>query len=287
MKAVSSFRTRRRAADSNDASSTPQVTETPTMGADSSDGVNSLPGLRRRACTSSAASSDAAAFLSPPLSSTEGGQRAWAVVPRKLRGLHPSPVIIYARENTQLVTLVMDKLYATLVSTYGVDSRDIRVADVPTAYDLPLAVRRMGRDKHMVVVVGLLTRDKAWFDQGQVDRVREYLLAWSEQICVPLIDGILVDSCEEALLQRICCPEWNVVAGGDNVQPMWLESRNRQMHKQSAFDDASSVASSVASSWAADNGSSNGNKNGCGEYLFGHYLAHRAMEMFYVEHRGW
>ncbi|KAJ2705619.1 hypothetical protein FB645_002310 [Coemansia sp. IMI 203386] len=273
MKAVSSFRTRRRAADSSDSSAAPQIAETAAVGVDS-DSTDALPGLRRRACTSGASSSsDAAAFLSPPLTSTEGGQRAWAVVPRKLRGLHPAPLIIYARENPQLVTLAMDKLYSTLVSTYGVDSRDIRVTDVPTAYDLPLAVRRMGKDKHMVVVVGLLTRDKMWFDQGQVDRVREYLMAWSQQTCVPLVDGVLVDGNQGSLMRRISSPEWNVVAGGgDDIQSAWLEPRHHGTlnNKQGA---------SSVSSWP-DNG-------GCGEYLFGHYLAHRAMEMFYVEHRGW
>ncbi|KAJ1805242.1 hypothetical protein LPJ56_005401 [Coemansia sp. RSA 2599] len=286
MKSVSSFRTRRRAAEANDGSAASQTTETatPQVGCADSDCVDALPGLRRRACTSGA-SSDAAAFLSPPLSSSESGQRAWAVVPRKLRGLHPAPVIIYARENAQLVTLAMDKLYATLVSTYGVDSRDIRVTDVPTAYDLPLAVRRMGRDRHMVVVVGLLTRDKAWFDQGQVDRVRGYLLEWSQQSCVPLIDGILVDDDEEALVRRICSPEWNVVAGCDNVQPLWLEPKNNNSHRHHhrPLHRQSPSSPSLASSWA-DNG---GGGDGRGEYLFGHYLAHRAMEMFYVEHRGW
>ncbi|KAJ2364325.1 hypothetical protein IW150_006511 [Coemansia sp. RSA 2607] len=262
MKAVSSFRTRRRAADSassagvgdssaSEAALAPPTSmpTTATAGADD----ESLPGLRRRACTSGA-SPDAAAFLSPPLTSTDSQQRAWTVVPRKLRGLHPSPVIIYVRENPAAVTLAMDKLYATLVSTYNVDSREIRVTNVPTAYDLPAAVRRMGKDKHMVVVVGLLARDTVWFDQAQVDRVREFLVSWSQDACVPLVDGILVGDDEGSLVQRVCAPRWNIVDGG-GMRSLWL--------------DAGAQAEQPT------------------EHLFGHYLAHRAMEMFYIEHRGW
>ncbi|KAJ2360289.1 hypothetical protein H4S01_005798 [Coemansia sp. RSA 2610] len=212
---------------------------------------------RRRARTSG---SDAYAFLSPPLSDM-GLQRAWTVCPRKLRGLHPSPVIIYVRENPEILASAMDKLYGTLVSAYGVDSRDIRVTDVPTAYDLPSAVRRMGKDKQVVVVVSLLTRDKPWFDQAQIERVREFLLAWSQQNAVPLVDGILVDDTQNALQVRVAAPVWNVQArecGATYEEPR----------------DAASVDSRPAD-LDADG------------YMFGHYLAHRAVEMFYFEHRGW
>ncbi|KAJ1721845.1 hypothetical protein LPJ53_003665 [Coemansia erecta] len=272
MKAVSSFRTRRRAADSagSSSSATPAAaaaaaaagapatlappTSTPTTSTPGADD-DSPPGLRRRACTSGA-SVDAAAFLSPPLTSADAQQqqRAWTVVPRKLRGLHPSPVIVYVRENPAVVTAAMDKLYATLVSTYNVDSREIRVANVPTAYDLPAAVRRMGKDKHMVVVVGLLTRDSVWFDQAQVDRVRAFLVSWSQDACVPLVDGILVGDDEAGLMQRVCAPRWSVV-DGNGLRSLWL--------------DAGAAAEQPT------------------EHMFGHYLAHRAMEMFYIEHRGW
>ncbi|KAJ2782548.1 hypothetical protein GGI15_002885 [Coemansia interrupta] len=191
------------------------------------------------------------AFLSPPLTSADTQQRAWTVVPRKLRGLHPSPVIIFVRENPALVTAAMDKLYATLVSTYNIDSREIRVTNVPTAYDLPAAVRRMGKDRHMVVVVGLLTRDNVWFDQAQVDRVRGFLVSWSQDACVPLIDGILVGDDEDGLMQRMCSPRWNIV-DGSGMRSLWL--------------DAGAAPEQPT------------------EHLFGHYLAHRAMEMFYIEH---
>ncbi|KAJ2815101.1 hypothetical protein IWW50_006925, partial [Coemansia erecta] len=163
---------------------------------------------RRRARTSG---SEAFAFLSPPLTDT-GLQRAWAVCPRKLRGLHASPVIIYVRENPGVLTPVMDRLYGTLVSTYGVDSRDMRVTDVPTAFDVPSAVRRMGKDKQLVVVVAVLTRDKLWFDEGQIARVRDFLLTWSQQNAVPLVDGILVADSPLELQRRVCMPHWNIKA---------------------------------------------------------------------------
>ncbi|KAJ1854914.1 hypothetical protein GGH12_003975 [Coemansia sp. RSA 1822] len=211
---------------------------------------------RRRARTSG---SEAFAFLSPPLTDT-GLQRAWAVCPRKLRGLHPSPVIIYVRENPTVLSTVMDSLYGTLVSTYGVDSRDIRVTDVPTAYDVPSAVRRMGKGKQLVVVVALLTRDKLWFDEAQVSRVREFLLTWSQQNAVPLVDGIQVADEQDELQQKVCAPQWNIKA-----------PERATTFEESPTDDVAPVETPSTSD----------------EYTFGQYLAHRAIEMFYFEHRGW
>ncbi|KAJ2850817.1 hypothetical protein IWW36_001632 [Coemansia brasiliensis] len=205
---------------------------------------------RRRARTSG---SDAFAFLSPPLTDT-GQQRAWAVEPRKLRGLHPAPLIIYVRESPNVLALVMDRLYGTLLSEYGVDSRDMRVSDVPTAYDLPGAVRRMGMGKQLVVVVGLLARDKPWFDESQVGRVREFMLAWSQQNAVPLVDGILIGDTPTELQRRVTLPSWTIKA------PDWRDGFE-QTPPVSENDDAG--------------------------YTYGHYLAHRAVEMFYFEHRGW
>ncbi|KAJ2723664.1 hypothetical protein GGI07_002459 [Coemansia sp. Benny D115] len=233
--------------------------------------------LRRRACTSTAATSDAA-FLSPPLvdlaeSPATGRERAWAVVPRKLRGLHPMPAIIYVRENPALVTHAMDKLYASLVTTYGVDTRDIRVTDVPTAYDLPVAVRRLGRDKHVVVVVGLLARNTLWFDQAQVDRVRECLLGWSQSTGVPLIDGLLIGDSPASLHGCIALPQWNIVAQNNIACMPDAEEEDNSNSNRNDNDDGSSRGSDADGSLPG--------------YMFGHYLAHRAMEMFYFEHRGW
>ncbi|KAJ2694235.1 hypothetical protein H4R19_005931, partial [Coemansia spiralis] len=127
---------------------------------------------RRRACTSG---SDAHALLSLPLA--DGGpQRAWAVGPRKLRGLHPAPVVVYVRENPRLVALAMDALFGALTATHNIDARDIRVADVPTAYDLPSAVRRMGKGRQLVIAVALVTRDSPWFDPDQLAAARAFLL---------------------------------------------------------------------------------------------------------------
>ncbi|KAI7827198.1 hypothetical protein BX661DRAFT_182846 [Kickxella alabastrina] len=268
MKAVNSFRSRMRLADASiDAATVASTTTNANACCENNNDAAAAAApvaQRRRACTSGN-STDAVAFLSPPLTGVSGdnsARRAWGVVPRKLRGLHPSPGLIYVRENPALVTQAMDKLYATLVSTYSIDSRDIRVTDVPTAFDLPAVVRRIGKDKHVVVIVGLLTRDSVWFDAGQIDRVRSYLLQWSQENCVPLVDGLLIGDSHKELAGRIASPQWNVAAQ-DNI--------------------ASVAPLQLASSRAdADEGDIGG-----GEYMFGHYLAHRAMEMFYFEHRGW
>ncbi|KAJ2344862.1 hypothetical protein GGH92_004303, partial [Coemansia sp. RSA 2673] len=215
MKAVTNLRTRMRLAENNNNNNNindASHSHPPTA---------SAAALRRRACTSttpggSAESGvEASAFLSPPLTGSQLMRRAWTVGPRKLRGLHPSPLIVYVRECPVLVSQAMDKLYATLVSAYNIDSKDIRVADVPTVFDLPSAVRRMGKDKQLVIVVALLTRDKPWFDEPQIARVRDFLLSWSQTCGVPLIDGMLIDDDSVALSRRIAAPVWNIVPSDD------------------------------------------------------------------------
>ncbi|KAI8323777.1 hypothetical protein GQ54DRAFT_296593 [Martensiomyces pterosporus] len=320
MKAVSNFRTRIKGSSSNNDS-----------GSASSSRHGTLAIGRSRASTS--ANPDTYALVSPSLTGAPSMKRVWTVVPRKLRGLHPSPTIIYVRENPELVTQAMDKLYGTLVSTYGVDSKDIRVTDVPTAFDLPSAVRKMGKDRHVIVVVALLTRDKLWFDADQVSRVRDYLLSWSQENAIPLIDGILVDDNPISLEDRICLPEWNIRASKDistmNFPLNIAESADKCAYTDNediaairANDAAAHLDTRAASTTVVQEGtgaaeehkgsgaavpkgrpstSSDSNTSsksaiaaaGAAEaavvcdYMFGHYLAHRAMEMFYFEHRGW
>ncbi|KAJ2737656.1 hypothetical protein GGI20_006399, partial [Coemansia sp. BCRC 34301] len=229
--------------------------------------------LRRRACTSSSSSPvsetgagcEANAFLSPPLAGSQLMRRAWTVGSRKLRGLHPCPLIVYVRENAVLVSKTMDKLYGTLVSAYNIDSKDIRVADVPTVFDLPSAVRRMGKDKQLVVVVALLSRDKPWFDESQTARVRGFLLEWSQACAVPLIDGVLVGDDAVALAARIAAPAWNVVAS----------------------DDIGAIDDDLFDAPSSDPKSRGEPRSASAGHVFGQYLAHRAIEMFYIEHRGW
>ncbi|KAJ2158883.1 hypothetical protein GGF46_003428 [Coemansia sp. RSA 552] len=174
--------------------------------------------------------------------------RPWANGPRRLRGLHPAPVIVYVRENPRALACAMDSLYDALVGTFHIDARDIRVSDVPTCYDLPAAVRRLGRDKQLVIAVGLLARSSPWFDHAQVERVRDYLLQWAQAARVPLVDGLLVDASQEDLDARAASPHWCVAA--------------RHLDPDSPAEPPPACQ-------------------------FGHYLAHRAIEMFYVEHRGW
>ncbi|KAJ1950914.1 hypothetical protein FBU59_000454 [Linderina macrospora] len=274
MKAVSNFRSRIRTASGN-SSPSPFSAGTPA----------GTPPADTSASGSAAAQ---ASLISPTLAGIASPKkRAWAVVPRKLRGLHPSPMIVYVRENPELVTLAMDKLYGTLVSAYGVDSKDIKVTDVPTAFDLPNAVRKMGKGKQVIVVVGLLTRDKQWFDEGQVSRVRDFLLAWSQQNGIPLIDGLLVGDSPARLEERIASPEWDVRASDEigtlNFSNIVLESLD-----QSAYTDTEEAATTVRRSNDQSSTSSRDPADAAlGDYMFGHYLAHRAMEMFYFEHRGW
>lgn len=274
MRAVSSIRSRIKL----NAQTTPasqSVTAGPSPSSSSSN-IN----FRRRACTSGGEDS---LYISPPPTT----RRAWAVVPRKLRGLHPAPTIIYVRENPVLVTQAMDRLYGTLVNTYNMDAKDIRVTDVPTAFDLPSAVRRMGKDRQLVIVVALLTQDKPWFDAGQLSRVRDYLLSWSQANTTPLVDGTLVDKDQQSLAIRICSAEWNVMAN-DNIgqlaeQSEEVEEEMEEIHhhppvvRRSTEDHLflKSGAAAASSSLPAE------------EFQFGHYLAHRAIEMFYIEHRGW
>ncbi|KAJ2733472.1 hypothetical protein IW152_003023 [Coemansia sp. BCRC 34962] len=240
--------------------------------------------LRRRACTSTSPGSnggnsaecgvEASAFLSPPLTGSQLMRRAWTVGPRKLRGLHPSPLIIYVRENSVLVSQAMDKLYGTLVSSYNIDSKDIRVADVPTAFDLPSAVRRMGKDKQLVIVVALLTRDKPWFDEMQTARVRDFLLSWSQACGVPLIDGVLIDDDSVALARRIASPVWNIVASDD------IGALEQPLPDDMVVGCEPTTEGSQSREEARPSTTSSGQ-------VFGQYLAHRAVEMFYIEHRGW
>ncbi|KAJ1728254.1 hypothetical protein LPJ61_004133 [Coemansia biformis] len=264
MKAVTSLRTRMRML--GDAADAPQPHQPPAP----------LPPLalhhqipRRRACTSG---SEAYALLSPP--PADGGpQRAWAVGPRKLRGLHPAPVIIYVRENADLVAQAMDGLYGALTLTHNIDARDIRVADVPTVYDLPSAVRRMGKGKQLVITVALLTRDSPWFDADQIGRARDFILEWSQTNAIPLVDGVLVAESPADMLHRISSPRWNVIAGDGAAAD----------DSATAAEDASAAATDVVSAASSDSSPQLPED----DFSFGHYLAHRAIEMFYVEHRGW
>ncbi|KAJ1989758.1 hypothetical protein EDC05_004458 [Coemansia umbellata] len=205
MKAVTNLRTRMRLAD-------------PIAEIEPQDAT----GTRRRARTSSG-----------PLCTELPATRSWHVEPRKLRGLHPAPLIVYTRENPSVVAPVMDALWDTLVSRFNIDAKDIRVTNVPTIYDLPGAVRRMGRSKQVVIAVGMATRDTVWFDEKQLGSVREFLLGWSQSTEVPLVDGVLAGCDARELMFRACSTEW---------------------------------------------------PDGC---LFGQHLAQRAIEMFYIEHRGW
>ncbi|KAJ2785141.1 hypothetical protein H4R18_000729 [Coemansia javaensis] len=250
MKAVSNLRTRMRL-QGEQARQGEQAPEEEQARAEEQGQQQSL---RRRACTSG---SEAYAVLSPPLALADGAQRAWAAGPRKLRGLHPAPVVVYARESPAAVAQAMDRLYGALVGTHNIDTRDIRVADVPTVYDLPSAVRRMGRGRQLVIAVALLARDAPWFDAAQVGRVRDFLLQWSQANAVPLVDGVLIGDSADDLLRSSEDPRWNVTP---------------------AVASASSDPPATLATPAAPDGA------GC---TFGHYLAHRAIEMFYIEHRGW
>ncbi|KAJ2394640.1 hypothetical protein GGI23_004613 [Coemansia sp. RSA 2559] len=252
MKAVSNLRTRMK-----------QLGETSppgeAAGVDQDDKSNSL-GFRRRARTSSGPANLTPAALVAAGQTTP--RRSWAVLPRKLRGLHPAPAIIYVRENAQAVGRVMDTLYDSLVGTYNVDSKDIRVTNVPTAFDLPSAVRRIGRSKQVVIVVGTLSRDKPWHDESQLAAVRKFLLHWSQSTPLPLIDGLFVADTQQELLHRVGDGAWDVCAA--------------------AADDFG-MADDQGLEEAAK-GEESGAEGGC---LFGQYLAHRAIEMFYFEQRGW
>ncbi|KAJ2463971.1 hypothetical protein GGI03_003513 [Coemansia sp. RSA 2337] len=270
MKAVTNLRTRMRLAENNNNNNNindASHSHPPTA---------SAAALRRRACTSttpggSAESGvEASAFLSPPLTGSQLMRRAWTVGPRKLRGLHPSPLIVYVRECPVLVSQAMDKLYATLVSAYNIDSKDIRVADVPTVFDLPSAVRRMGKDKQLVIVVALLTRDKPWFDEPQIARVRDFLLSWSQTCGVPLIDGMLIDDDSVGLSRRIAAPVWNIVPSDD------IGALEPASTDDFGFEPVEGSQPREDPRPATANGQ-----------VYGQYLAHRAVEMFYIEHRGW
>ncbi|ORX70999.1 hypothetical protein DL89DRAFT_267092 [Linderina pennispora] len=278
MKAVNSFRSRIRTGSGNSSSSSPPSSAVRTLAA----GGTGADG------SAAAAAAAQASLISPTLAGIASPKkRAWAVVPRKLRGLHPAPMIVYVRENPELITQAMDRLYDTLVSAYGVDSKDIKVTDVPTAFDLPNAVRKMGKGKQVIVVVGLLTRDKPWFDESQVSRVRDFLLAWSQQNGIPLIDGILVDENVAQLEGRIASPQWNVRAS-DEIGTMNFPTSVLEPLDQSAFTDSEEAGTAVRRSNDQSSISSKDAVDGIsGDYMFGHYLAHRAMEMFYFEHRGW
>ncbi|KAJ2415880.1 hypothetical protein GGI10_001380 [Coemansia sp. RSA 2530] len=275
MKAVTNLRTRMRLTDNNNNNNASDVSPSCPPPA-------SAAQLRRRACTSTSPSSngggaecgvEASAFLSPPLTGSQLMRRAWTVGPRKLRGLHPSPLIVYVRENSVLVSQAMDKLYGTLVSAYNIDSKDIRVADVPTVFDLPSAVRRMGKDKQLVIVVALLARDRPWFDETQTARVREFMLSWSQSCGVPLIDGVLIDDDCVALARRIASPVWNIVASDD------IGALEQALPDEVGCEPTEGSLSREETR-PANTGSSGGQ-------VFGQYLAHRAVEMFYIEHRGW
>ncbi|KAJ2089779.1 hypothetical protein IW138_003235 [Coemansia sp. RSA 986] len=231
--------------------------------AEQGDKSSSSLGFRRRQRTSSGpahlttpATGQAAATPSP------AARRPWAVLPRKLRGLHPAPAIIYVRENPQAVAHVLDTLYESLVGTYNVDSKDIRVTNVPTAFDLPSAVRRIGRSKQVVIIVGTLSRDKPWHDEGQLSAVRKFLLHWSQSTPLPLVDGLVVADTQQELLHRVCERAWDVRAADD------FDMVDDQDENDEEREDDEKGA-------------------GADGYLFGNYLAHRAIEMFYFEQRGW
>ncbi|KAJ2002754.1 hypothetical protein GGI04_002600 [Coemansia thaxteri] len=277
MKAVSNLRSRMRLADSSLGDSP----EPPMSGHPLAAGH---PLARRRACTSTTTTTTTAAS---PNTNDDGHQsplrqRAWAVGARKLRGLHPAPVVVYVRENAAAVAATMDKLYATLTTVYAIDSRDIRVADVPTAFDLPGAVRRMAKDKQLVVVVALLARDAPWFDEPQVARVRDYLLTWSQACGVPLVDGVLIGDDAAQLARRVAAPVW-AVAASDDVAAAGLAAADRR-----ACTDAEDAALMGLRIPPHDEpASSHPEAASAGCVVFGQYLAHRAVEMFYIEHRGW
>ncbi|PIA14186.1 hypothetical protein COEREDRAFT_82867 [Coemansia reversa NRRL 1564] len=291
MKAVSNLRTRMRML--SDGSEEPRGAAPAEAVTAAAATANEAGGsARRRACTAGAD-----AVLSPPLA--ESTQRAWAVGARKLRGLHPSPVLIYVRENAAAVVHAMDRLYGALVTRFNVDSRDIRVTDVPTAFDLPAAVRRMGLNKQLVVVVALLTRDTPWFDGAQVGRVRQFLLDWSQANAVPLVDGVLVADTQRALVDHVSAPRWRIAASDDIGGGCHHVSAGVFGHadadaqvKESTSDSSSFFADSADDSAAAKDiafvePSTTAEIPPPENAMFGDYLAHRAIEMFYFEHRGW
>ncbi|KAJ1800504.1 hypothetical protein LPJ59_001044 [Coemansia sp. RSA 2399] len=261
MKAVSNLRIRMK-----------QLGETSPPGeaanVDQDDKGSSL-GFRRRARTSSGPAhlTTAAAAAAVAVVGQTTPRRSWAVLPRKLRGLHPAPVIIYVRENAQAVGRVMDALYDSLVGTYSVDSKDIRVTNVPTAFDLPSAVRRIGKSKQVVIVVGTLSRDKPWHDESQLSAVRKFLLHWSQSTPLPLIDGLFVADTQQELLHRVGDSAWDVCAGDDFGMADDQDEEAANGEKKKKEDEEEEEA-----------------EDGC---LFGQYLAHRAIEMFYFEQRGW
>ncbi|KAJ2798686.1 hypothetical protein H4R20_004729 [Coemansia guatemalensis] len=287
MKAVSNLRTRMRMLSdgSEELRGTAPAAAATTSGA-------AAGAARRRACTAGAD-----AVLSPPLA--ESTQRAWAVGARKLRGLHPSPVLIYVRENAAAVEHTMDRLYGALVTRFNVDSRDMRVTDVPTAFDLPAAVRRMGQNKQLVVVVALLARDAPWFDEAQVGRVRQFLLDWSQTNAVPLVDGVLVADTQRALVDRVSAPHWRIAASDDIGDSCELTSAGvfggadaGTQNKEDTGESSSTSAAAVNESSAVEDSATAEPSVAAGALpsenaMFGDYLAHRAIEMFYFEHRGW
>ncbi|KAJ2077879.1 hypothetical protein H4R24_004845 [Coemansia sp. RSA 988] len=291
MKAVSNLRTRMRML--SDGSEELRGTAPVAAAAAAAAATGGETGAaRRRACTAGAD-----AVLSPPL--VESTQHAWAVGARKLRGLHPSPVLIYVRENAAAVAHAMDRLYGALVTRFNVDSRDMRVTDVPTAFDLPAAVRRMGLNKQLVVVVGLLARDAPWFDEAQVGRVRQFLLDWSQTNAVPLVDGVLVADTQRALVDRVSAPHWRIAASDDIGDYCQHASVRAFGHADAATQDkedtderGSLFSTRVNDFSTAENAVIAEPSVAAGASLpenamFGDYLAHRAIEMFYFEHRGW
>ncbi|KAJ2616342.1 hypothetical protein H4S08_000836 [Coemansia sp. RSA 1365] len=288
MKAVSNLRTRMRMLSdgSEETRGAAPAAAAAAAAATEADGT-----ARRRACTAGAD-----AVLSPPLA--ESTQRAWAVGARKLRGLHPSPVLIYVRENAAAVAYAMDRLYGALVTRFNVDSRDIRVTDVPTAFDLPAAVRRMGLNKQLVVVVALLARDTPWFDGAQVGRVRQFLLDWSQANAVPLVDGVLVADTQRALVDRVSAPRWRIAASDDigdgchHVSAGVFGQADAEAPDKEDTSDSRSLFATSANDSAAEDAAFAEPSAGAEilppeNAMFGDYLAHRAIEMFYFEHRGW
>ncbi|KAJ2795113.1 hypothetical protein H4R21_005246, partial [Coemansia helicoidea] len=83
---------------------------------------------------------------------------------------------------------------------------------------------------------------------------------WSQTNAVPLVDGVLVADAPADLEARIAAPGWDITAGDPRA-------------------DAPADPEDTATSDSDD--------GACPDFSFGDYLAHRAIEMFYVEHRGW
>ncbi|KAJ2820900.1 hypothetical protein IWW50_004872, partial [Coemansia erecta] len=87
--------------------------------------------------------------------------------------------------------------------------------------------------------------------------------------------------------RRVCMPHWNIKASerisgfddvrtGGDVSPIEMPPTEMAATKTPPTETPSTSAVDTSDASAEADG-----------YTFGHYLAHRAIEMFYFEHRGW